>query len=82
MQGRKPKFSNSLILDNIYIDEVHKQKKESRDSPVILFLFSKVVFQLPPSLGGAGGGFISHSRSYKAHYSLLFHAVCLACCSW
>ncbi len=28
MQGRKPKFSNSLILDNIYIDEVHKQKKE------------------------------------------------------
>ena len=27
MQGRKPKFSNSLILDNIYIDEVHKQKK-------------------------------------------------------
>ncbi len=38
MQGRKPKltfpsavelrFSNSQILDNIYIDEVHKQKKE------------------------------------------------------
>ena len=37
MQGRKPKltfpsavelrFSNSQILDNIYIDEVHKQKK-------------------------------------------------------
>ena len=28
MQGRKPKFLNSQILDNIYIDELHKQKNE------------------------------------------------------
>ena len=56
MQGRKPKltfpsavelrFSNSLILDNIY-DELHKQKKESRaarDS----FLIPKSSFSTTP----------------------------------
>ena len=68
MQGRKPKFSNSLILDNIYISK-KKNHGQFRDSFII------------PKSSFYGGGFISHSRSYKAHYSLLFHAACLACCS-
>ena len=38
MQGRKPKFSNSLILDNIYIDELHKQKKRITGTPRDSFL--------------------------------------------
>ena len=59
MQGRKPKltfpsavelrFSNSLILDNIYIS-----KKKNHGQPVILFLFPKVVFNYPPPRRGWG----------------------------